>query len=97
MVVASSEEYATILESGAGSGDEGLGSDPIFRDALPDAGDATYLMWVDFSAVSAFVALAAPEASGVIEPLQALGVTVTSDGEGSLARARLVFGDAADS
>lgn len=97
MVVASSEEYASTLVSGATSGDGGLGSDPTFRDALPDATGATYLVWVDFSAVSSFVSLAAPEASGVIEPLEALGVTVTPDDEGSLARARLVFGDAADS
>lgn len=93
MVVASSEDYAGALVSGDG----GLGSDPTFQDALPDAGKASYLMWVDFSAVSSFVALAAPEASGLIEPLEALGVTVTSDDDGSTARARLVFGDAADS
>jgi hypothetical protein len=93
MVVASSEEYASALISGDG----GLGSDPTFQEALPDAGDASYLMWVDFSAVSSFVALAAPEAGGVVEPLEALGVTVTPRDDGSLARARLVFGDASDS
>ena len=96
MVVASSEEYASTLTEGV-SGDGGLGSDPTFQDALPDADDATYLVWVDLSAVRSFAALAAPEASGVIEPLEALGITVTPDDGGSLARSRLVFGDATDS
>lgn len=96
MVVASSEEYASTLSDGA-SGEGALGSDPTFQDALPDADDATNLVWVDLSAVSSFAALTAPDASGVIEPLEALGVTVTPDDGGSLARARLVFGDATDS
>ena len=45
MVVATTEQYADQLEAGDGT----LGVDPTYRDALPDAGDASSLVWVDFS------------------------------------------------
>lgn len=93
MVVATTDDYATQLEAGEGA----LGADPTYQEALPDAADATYLVWVDFAAVSGFVTLAAPEAAGVIEPLEAFGATVSPDDGGSLVRARLVFSDASDS
>lgn len=89
LVIASTDEYADQLAAGDGD----LGADQSFRDALPDAASATNLAWVDLSAVKSFAALAAPELAGMIEPLEALGVTVTPDGGGSLTRARLVFDD----
>ncbi len=88
LVVASTDDYADQLASGDGD----LGADPTFSEALPDAGSATNLVWVDFSAVKGFATLAAPESAGVIEPLEAFGLTVTPDAGGSLVRARLVFG-----
>ncbi len=93
MVIATTDDYAAQLEAGDGS----LGDDPTYQEALPDASGASYLVWVDFAAVSGFVALAAPEAAGVIDPLEAFGATVSPDDGGSLTRARLVFSDASDS
>lgn len=93
MVVASTDDYAAELEAGAGA----LGSDPTYRSALPDAADASTLVWVDFSSVRGFVALAAPEAGGVLKPLEAFGATVSSDDGGSLVRARLVFSSGSSS
>ena len=81
----------------AGEHHGSLGDDPTYQEALPDVSSASYLVWVDFAAVSGFVALAAPEAAGVIDPLEAFGATVSPDDGGSLARARLVFSDASDS
>lgn len=93
MVVASTDEYATQLEAADGA----LGADPTFENALPDAAQATSLIWLDFSAVRGFVALTAPQEAGVVNPLQALGVTVRPDDGGQLARVRLVFDGATDS
>jgi hypothetical protein len=93
MVVATTDDYATQLEAGDGA----LGANPTYQEALPDAADASYVVWVDFAAVSGFVTLAVPEAAGVIEPLEAFGATVSPDDGGSLVRARLVFSDASDS
>ncbi len=93
MVVATTDDYAAQLESGDGA----LGADPTYREALPDAAGASYLVWVDFAAVSGFVTLAAPESAGFIDPLEAFGATVSPDDGGSLVRARLVFSDASDS
>ena len=92
LVVASTDDYANQLASGDGD----LGADPTFTEALPDAGAATNLVWVDFSAVKGFATLAAPDSAGVIKPLDAFGLTVTPDAGGSLTRARLVF-DAGES
>ncbi len=93
MVVATTDDYAAQLESGDGA----LGADPTYREALPDAAGASYVVWVDFAAVSGFVTLAVPESAGVIDPLEAFGATVSPDDGGSLVRARLVFSDASDS
>lgn len=93
MVVATTDDYAAQLESGDGA----LGADPTYREALPDAAGASYLVWVDFAAVSGFVTLAAPESAGFIDPLEAFGATVSPDDGGSLVRARLMFSDASDS
>ena len=93
LVIASSDDYADQLASGAG----GLGTEPTFTDALPDAASATNLVWVDFSGVKGFVTLAAPESARVIDPLEAFGLTVSPDAGGSLTRARLVFDQGASS
>lgn len=93
MVVASTDDYAAELQAGDGA----LGLDPTYQSALPDGADATSLVWADLSAVRGFVALAAPEAAGIVEPLEAFGATLSSDDGGSLLRARLVFRDASDS
>jgi hypothetical protein len=93
MVVATTDDYAAQLEAGDGD----LGADPTYQAALPDAENATSLMWVDFSAVRGFAALAAPEEASVLKPLEAFGATVSPDDGGSLVRARLVFSDGSDS
>jgi hypothetical protein len=89
LVVASSEDFADQLIAGDGA----LASDPTFQSALPDVGRATSLVWVDFSAISGFAQLAAPESADVISPLRALGVAVTPEGDGTQVRMRLVFED----
>lgn len=93
MVVATTDEYAARLEAGDGT----LGTVSTYQEALPDAADASYLVWIDFSAVRGFVALAAPDAGGILGPLDAFGATVSPDGGGSLVRARLVFSEESDS
>jgi hypothetical protein len=93
MVVATTDDYAAQLEAGDGD----LGADPTYQAALHDAENATSLMWVDFSAVRGFAALAAPEEASVLKPLEAFGATVSPDDGGSLVRARLVFSDGSDS
>ena len=89
MVVASSEEFADVLKAGDGN----LGSTPAFQRAIPEAESATYVVWMDFSAVSGAVALAQPDAADVLGPLESFGLGVSPDDEGSLVRARLVFAD----
>lgn len=93
LVVATSADYAATLSAGDG----GLGDDPTYREALPDSGEATYLLWVDLSTLRGFAQLAAPEASRVIAPLAGLGAAVTPDDDGSRIRLRLVFSDESDS
>lgn len=92
MVVATSQQFADRLEAGGG----GLGSDPTYREALPDSGEAASLVWVDLATIRSFAQLAAPDASSVIEPLAGFGGTVTPDDGGSRIRLRLVFSDASD-
>lgn len=87
LVVASTDDYADRLVSGAGD----LGAEPLFTEALPDAKTATNLVWVDFSSVKSFAILAAPDSAGLLDPLEAFGLTVVPDQGGSLTRARLVF------
>jgi hypothetical protein len=92
MVVATSQQFADRLEAGDGE----LGSDPTYREALPDSGEAASLVWVDLATIRSFAQLAAPDASSVIEPLAGFGGTVTPDDGGSRIRFRLVFSDASD-
>jgi hypothetical protein len=89
LVLASSESFADQLTAGEGN----LAADPNFQSALPDVGQATALIWVDFAAISGFAQLAAPESADVLSPLQALGVAVTPEGDGTQVRVRLVFED----
>ena len=91
LVVASSPEYADTLVAADGT----LGDSAEFRDAVPDADKASHLMWLDFSAISAAVALAEPDAANLISPLQSFGVAVWADGDdgGVSVKARLVFTD----
>jgi hypothetical protein len=91
LVVASSSEYASELTSGDGE----LGESAPFQRALPDADRASYLIWLDFAAISSAVALAEPDAAGVLSPLEGFGFTLSSsDSESGITmRARLVFAD----
>ncbi len=89
-LVATTDTYAERLAAGDG----GLGADPQFQAALPDAETATTLIWVNFAPVKGFAALAAPESAELIAPLQAFGFTISPDGGGSTIRARLVFDQA---
>jgi hypothetical protein len=93
LVVASSESFAEQLTAGDGT----LAEDASFQEAVPDVGQATALVWVDFAAISGFAQLAAPDSADVISPLQSLGVAVTPEGEGTQVRVRLVFDDVDES
>jgi hypothetical protein len=91
MVIATTQDYADQLAAGGG----GLGDSPAFQRAVPDASNASYLAWLDFSAISGPLALAAPDAADLIAPLDSFGLTVGPDDGGTAIRARLVFaGDA---
>ncbi|MFL6179931.1 MAG: hypothetical protein ACJ74E_08785 [Actinomycetes bacterium] len=87
LVVATTQEYADTLAAGDG----GLGDSAPFKSAVPDAATATYLAWLDFSAVSGPLALAEPDAADLIAPLNSLGLTVGPDDGGTAIRVRLVF------
>jgi hypothetical protein len=87
LVIATSAEYADTLASGDGS----LGTTQRFGRALPDAADASYLAWVDLTAVTGPLLLTAPDAADAIAPLDSFGLTVGSDDGGTTLRARLVF------
>jgi hypothetical protein len=89
MVIASTPEYADQLVSGDGE----LGQSSAFRRAVPDAANATYVVWLDFAAISGSLALAEPDAADVIAPLQGFGLGVTPDDGGTTVRARLIFED----
>jgi hypothetical protein len=91
MVIATTQGYADTLEAGDGD----LGDSPAFLRAAPDAARASYLVWLDFSAISGPLALAEPDAANLIAPLDSFGLTVAPDDGGTTIRARLVFtGDA---
>ncbi|HEX5016435.1 MAG TPA: hypothetical protein VFX15_02480 [Actinomycetes bacterium] len=89
MVIASTPEFADVLTGGGGD----LGTKAAFQEAVPDADGASVVMWFDFSAVASLLALAEPESAALIDPLDSLGVSVTSSDSGSTMRARLVFTD----
>ena len=89
LVVASTDEFAEVLKASDG----GLGSTAAFQRAVPEAGSASYVVWLDFAAVSGTLALAEPEAADVLGPLESFGLGVSPEGDGSLVRARLVFAD----
>lgn len=93
LVVATSQAYADTLESAPG----GLTDDEVFAEAVPDAGEATALLWVDLETLSGFAQLAAPEVADALDPLAGLGVAATPEDDGSLVRLRLVFTDASGS
>lgn len=87
LVVASTPEYADTLAAGGG----GILDNSVAVRALPDVDDAVAVAFVDFDVIGDLAGLAAPDASSDIEPLEALGVTVTNDGDGQTLRARLTF------
>ena len=87
LVIASTPEFAEQLKQGDG----GLGEAPGFQAAVPDAEGASYVVWLDLAAISGALALAEPDAANLIEPLDALGFTMTPSDDGTAVRARLVF------
>ena len=85
-VVASSTGYASEVAGGSG-----LGSSKVFQDAVPDAANAQQVMFVDVAA-----ALAIASQYGMptqerrnLEPLAAVGVTVSHEASDATFRARL--------
>lgn len=76
IIVASSDEQADRLAA-EGSLDE----NPIFKKALPDAGNANGAFWVDLAAVIGGVAGA--DADENLKPLLALGATAAWEEDGS--------------
>ncbi|MGH8893771.1 MAG: hypothetical protein ACRDWY_10790, partial [Actinomycetes bacterium] len=82
LVVASTPEQAARL-SAAGT----LGDRPGFRDAMPDLNDADLALWVDVNGlVAALFGDMGGGSTGAdenLEPIEGVGVTVSSRDEGS--------------
>ncbi len=87
LVIGSTSEYATELMSGAGD----LGAQPNVIDALPDADQASTILWVDLETMGDLAGMTEPQLADVLGPLAGLGVTAGADDDGAFFRARLTF------
>jgi hypothetical protein len=89
LVVASNQEYAELLATG---GD--LGSADGFGTAVPDAAESTVAFYVDFDRLAEAMAQddsVDPENLDTIEPMRALGSSLTQVDGGQRWTTRLVF------
>lgn len=76
-VLASEDAYAQELASGSG-----LADDETFRDAVPDAGDANAVLFVDVTeAVKAYGSDMDEETRRNLDSLGGVGMSVTNDGD----------------
>lgn len=84
-VVASSDGYADTIAS-----DGGLGDSDAFKDAVPDAEDASMIGYVDVSkAVEAFGEEMGDEERSYVEPLSAVGFSASGEGDHADYRLRI--------
>ncbi|MCW2681221.1 MAG: hypothetical protein JWM62_2622 [Frankiales bacterium] len=81
VVVGSNPEALQRVEDG-----RGLGDSDVFREAVPDAEDAGYLLYVDLARALELAGQDVPEDA---EPLQALGISGSGDDDSSTFRMRL--------
>ena len=89
LVVASTPEYADVLVNGSG----GLLADPAFANAVPDAEDASFVVWVDIETLGSTAALFDARVGDVVEPLEAFGASAGVNDDGEYFTARLTFKD----
>lgn len=84
-VVASTKAYADSVASGSG-----LGGDPVFAAAVPDAKDAQQVLYVNVAALLGQLRDTGRSASDAnLEPLQAVGMSAGRDGSASTFTIRL--------
>ncbi|HEX5496562.1 MAG TPA: DUF3352 domain-containing protein [Mycobacteriales bacterium] len=84
LVLASTPDYAGQLASGGHLGDQ-----PLFRTAVPDAADASVLLYVNLPKVlSASGQQVPPDA----RPVYAVGLTASGNGDSATVRIRVVVG-----
>lgn len=87
LVVATTPEFADVLVNGPG----GLLTDPGFVAAVPDATDASAVMWLDLAALGDAAALFDPSMSSMLKPLAGLGVSGGVRDDGQFLTMRLTF------
>lgn len=88
-VLASSEQYATLLAGPLPPGSTALSGDELFRAALPDLDSATAVVYLNVERTAKFADEEVPkEASG----MRAFGLTASSSGGESTVHLRLVAG-----
>jgi hypothetical protein len=85
--VATTPEFADVLVNGPG----GLLTDPGFVAAVPDATDASAVMWLDLAALGDAAALFDPSMSSMLKPLAGLGVSGGVRDDGQFLTMRLTF------
>lgn len=86
VVLATNEDYASTLTDGGG----GLGDTDTFQKAVPDADGATDVVYVDFDRIAS-LADEMGEDVGPVEPIQAFGMSTSSDDGRAHATMRLTF------
>lgn len=89
LVMATTPQYAAALSAGDGD----LGTTQAFQDAVPDADGASAIAFVDVDRLSAMLHALEPGVhTANIDPVQAVGASVTVDGDTTSYRVRLTLG-----
>jgi hypothetical protein len=89
LVVATTPQYAAALAAGDG----GLGATSVFRDAVPDAGQAAAIGYLDLNRLAALMHVLSGDAdTAALDPLSAVGLSVTVDGATTSYRLRVTLG-----
>ncbi len=83
LVIASSDQYAAALQHGGS-----LGAQRLYRTAVPDAGRAAAVVYLDLGRILAKQGTASPD----VKALKAFGLTASVDGGTATLRMRLVVG-----
>ncbi len=83
LVIASSDQYAAALQHGGS-----LGAQSLYRTAVPDAGHAAAVVYLDLGRIIAKQGNASPD----VKALKAFGLTASVDGGTATLRMRLVVG-----
>ena len=87
LVLANTSEYGAELRSGEGD----LGAQPEVIAAVPDADQASSILWIDLETMGNLAGLVDPELGDALGPLAGLGVSSGADDDGIFFRARLTF------